>query len=90
MSWNETSQATLPVSDERVSAFLSKVYGWMFGGLLITAVIAFTVASTPALIETLLEKRRFRGNNEQRPSLSAYELPACVPTPSHERGYGGG
>jgi FtsH-binding integral membrane protein len=57
MSWNESSRATLTVSDERVSAFLSKVYGWMFGGLLITAVIAFTVASTPALIETLLENR---------------------------------
>jgi FtsH-binding integral membrane protein len=45
------------VRDERVGAFLSKVYGWMFVGLLITAVIAFAVASSPALIETLLHNR---------------------------------
>ena len=45
------------VRDERVGAFLSKVYGWMFVGLLITAVIAFAVASSPALIETLILNR---------------------------------
>ena len=45
------------VRDERVGAFLSKVYGWMFVGLLITAVIAFVVASSPALIETLILNR---------------------------------
>ena len=56
--WNQSSTrepAFIPadVRDERVGAFLSKVYGWMFVGLLITAVIAFAVASSPALIETL-------------------------------------
>jgi hypothetical protein len=43
--------------DERVGAFLSKVYGWMFVGLLITAGIAFAVASSPVLIETLILNR---------------------------------
>ncbi len=65
MSWNQPSwnqsPATTPqladVRDERVGAFLSKVYGWMFLGLLITAGVAFAVASTPVLIETLIVKR---------------------------------
>ncbi|MGH9881126.1 MAG: Bax inhibitor-1/YccA family protein [Pyrinomonadaceae bacterium] len=57
MSWNQPSLATVDVRDERVSAFLSKVYGWMFAGLLITAVTAFAVASSPALIETLIDNR---------------------------------
>jgi FtsH-binding integral membrane protein len=60
--WNQSSTrepAFIPadVRDERVGAFLSKVYGWMFVGLLITAVIAFVVASSPALIETLILNR---------------------------------
>jgi hypothetical protein len=60
--WNQSSTkepAFMPVDvrDERVGAFLSKVYGWMFVGLLITAVIAFVVASSPALIETLILNR---------------------------------
>jgi len=60
--WNQSSTrepAFIPadVRDERVGAFLSKVYGWMFVGLLITAVIAFAVASSPALIETLILNR---------------------------------
>src|SRR5882724_7501118 len=67
MSWNQPqwNQSTtkepafmpVDVRDERVGAFLSKVYGWMFVGLLITAVIAFVVASSPALIETLILNR---------------------------------
>ena len=57
MSWNQHSMnrntdreaAFLPVDvrDERVGAFLSKVYGWMFVGLLITAVTAYGIASSP-------------------------------------------
>ncbi len=60
MSWNQPSWSrqspqepafTAPhISDERVGAFLSKVYGWMFLGLLITALTAFGVATSPALI----------------------------------------
>lgn len=65
MSWNQPSsnQSSLnspqlaDVRDERVSAFLSRVYGWMFVGLLITAVVAFGVASSPTLIETLILNR---------------------------------
>jgi len=58
MSWNESSSfASADVRDVRVTAFLSKVYGWMFLGLLVTAGTAVAVASSPALIETLILNR---------------------------------
>jgi uncharacterized protein len=57
MSWSQSSYATPDVRDERVSAFLSKVYGWMFVGLLITAGTALAVASSASLIEALLLNR---------------------------------
>src|SRR5215207_1866902 len=58
MSWNQSS-AYVPadIRDVRVTAFLSKVYGWMFLGLLITAGTALAVASSPILIETLILNR---------------------------------
>src|SRR5215813_9024469 len=66
MSWNQQSfrrqqqpGAYIPsiANDERVGAFLTKVYGWMFLGLLVTALVAFAVASTPALIELIFATR---------------------------------
>ena len=39
---------------ERVSAFLTKVYGWMGIGLGITAVVAFVVAGSPTLVRMLV------------------------------------
>jgi FtsH-binding integral membrane protein len=42
---------------ERVSAFLTKVYGWMFIGLGITAVVAYFVASSSALTTALMQNR---------------------------------
>ena len=57
MSWNESSYVSPDVRDVRVTAFLSKVYGWMFLGLLLTAGTAVVVASSPALIETLVLNR---------------------------------
>jgi len=42
---------------ERVSAFLWKVYAWMAIGLGLTAVVAFTVASTPDLLRVLVSNR---------------------------------
>ena len=58
MSWNESSSfASADVRDVRVTAFLSKVYGWMFLGLLLTAGTAVVVASSPALIQTLILNR---------------------------------
>ena len=71
MSWNQqqpwnqsTNQSareapfvSADIRDERVGAFLSKVYGWMFVGLLITAVTAFAIASSPALVEAVIVNR---------------------------------
>ena len=57
MSWNQSSFVSADVRDVRVTAFLSKVYGWMFLGLLVTAGTAVVVASSPALIETLILNR---------------------------------
>jgi FtsH-binding integral membrane protein len=60
MSWNQQSFTTPQVAelrDERVSSFLSKVYGWMFVGLLITSVTAFVVASSPTLIQAIVLNR---------------------------------
>ena len=57
MSWNESSYVSADVRDVRVTAFLSRVYGWMFLGLLVTAGTAVAVASSPTLIETLVLNR---------------------------------
>ena len=56
MSWNEPSYAVTG-ADVRITSFLSKVYGWMFLGLLVTAGTAFVVASSPLLVETFIANR---------------------------------
>jgi len=57
MSWNESSFVSADVRDVRVTAFLSKVYGWMFLGLLLTAGTAVVIASSPGLTETFIQNR---------------------------------
>lgn len=42
------------VSDERVTAFLRKVYGWMFLGLGVTALVSYTMLSSPGLVQALV------------------------------------
>ena len=42
---------------EKVTAFLRRVYGWMFVGLGITASVAFAVASSPALLQAIVTNR---------------------------------
>jgi hypothetical protein len=39
--------------DERVTSFLRRVYGWMFVGLAVTAVVAAGMASSPTMVQTL-------------------------------------
>lgn len=48
--YNTTSVAQA----ERVTAFLRKVYGWMFLGLGITAFVAHSVASSPDIVRALV------------------------------------
>ncbi|MEA2203613.1 MAG: uncharacterized protein QOE77_389 [Blastocatellia bacterium] len=62
MSWNqpntqEPSFVPAELSDERVATFLTKVYAWMFAGLLITAITAFGVSTSQTLLETLVLNR---------------------------------
>jgi FtsH-binding integral membrane protein len=58
MSWNQQPPSlTADLLAERVSAFLGRVYAWMFLGLLVTAVTAFAVASSETLIEALILNR---------------------------------
>jgi FtsH-binding integral membrane protein len=42
---------------ERVSAFLRRVYGWMGAGLAITALVAFAVVGSPALLQAVFGNR---------------------------------
>jgi uncharacterized protein len=51
----ETAFRTPYAVDERVGTFLRSVYGWMCAGLAITAVVAFFVASSPALVVTIAQ-----------------------------------
>jgi FtsH-binding integral membrane protein len=39
---------------EKVTAFLQKVYGWMFIGLAVTAVVGLTVAGSPTLLRHIV------------------------------------
>lgn len=44
---------SLAIGAEKVTAFLRKVYGWMFVGLGITAAAAYAVAASPALVQAI-------------------------------------
>src|SRR5262245_45863637 len=49
--------ATPTLAAERVTSFLRAVYGWMCGGLAITAVTASFIASSPALVVAIATNR---------------------------------
>jgi FtsH-binding integral membrane protein len=50
---NESIRAYGVSEDERFAGFLRGVYGWMAGGLLVTAVTAAMVASSPTALHTI-------------------------------------
>ena len=52
-----TTTSSSTAAAERVSAFLWKVYAWMAIGLGLTAVVAYTVASSPDIIRALVLNR---------------------------------
>jgi len=47
------SPVTADAAAERVTAFLRTVYGWMFVGLGVTAAVAYAVAGSPAIMQTI-------------------------------------
>jgi FtsH-binding integral membrane protein len=49
MTPNTAFETPLAIGVEKVTAFLRRVYGWMFAGLAITATAAFLVSGSPAL-----------------------------------------
>jgi FtsH-binding integral membrane protein len=55
----EAAPAAIGVAqaDARVAAFLRSVYGWMCGGLAITAAVALWVSTTPGLVQTIASNR---------------------------------
>jgi uncharacterized protein len=58
MSWNQQPTYASPDAlAARITAFLGRVYAWMFLGLLVTAGTAFVVASSTAAIEALILNR---------------------------------
>jgi uncharacterized protein len=59
--YQSRTEAGLPITStaatERVTAFLRLIYGWMAAGLAITALVAFFVASSPAILQVVLGNR---------------------------------
>jgi hypothetical protein len=55
------TEAGLPITStaatERVTAFLRLIYGWMAAGLAITALVAFFVVHSPAILQVVLGNR---------------------------------
>jgi FtsH-binding integral membrane protein len=56
MTPDRSFSASLPAA-ERVTLFLRAVYGWMCGGLAITAFTASVIASSPALVTAVATNR---------------------------------
>lgn len=54
---NYTALDTKEVNESYIARYMTKVYGWMFLGLSLTAVVAFLTASTPAIMEVLFSNR---------------------------------
>ena len=52
----QNARSTIDVrTDERVTEFLKRVYGWMFVGLAVTAGVAIFVASQPVLVQMIVD-----------------------------------
>jgi len=57
-AYADTRMSDLEVQ-QAISAFVTKVFGWMTVGLLLTAVVAVYVASTPSLVERIFSGHTF-------------------------------
>jgi uncharacterized protein len=57
MSYLQNSTFAIPEQQLRQQAFMTRVYGWMAGGLLLTALVAAYVASSRTLIEAVITNR---------------------------------
>jgi uncharacterized protein len=57
MSYLQNSTFALPEQQLRLQTFMTRVYGWMAGGLALTALVAAYVASSRTLIEAVITNR---------------------------------
>jgi FtsH-binding integral membrane protein len=61
MAGYDTARLTYAGSEgavaERVTTFLRAVYGWMFAGLALTAIVAYMVAGSPTIVRALASSR---------------------------------
>ena len=57
MNREQVFASPYPAAADRVNAFLRGVYGWMSAGLGITAVTAWIVAATPAIVYAIVGNR---------------------------------
>jgi FtsH-binding integral membrane protein len=57
MSYLQNSTFALPEQQLKQQAFITRVYGWMAGGLALTALVAAYVASSTTLIEAVMTNR---------------------------------
>ena len=57
MNREQVFASPYPAAADRVNAFLRGVYGWMSAGLGITAVTAWMVAATPAIVYAIVGNR---------------------------------
>jgi len=57
MSYLQNSTYALPEQQLRQQAFVARVYGWMAGGLALTALVSAYVASSRTLIEAIFTNR---------------------------------
>jgi len=57
-NWGKShEQATTLPDSGYMATYMSKVYGWMFLGLLITAFVSYLIASSPAAVSFILGSR---------------------------------
>ena len=47
-------ETPLAIGAEKVTAFLRKVYGWMFAGLAITATVSYLVIGSPQVLQLIV------------------------------------
>ncbi len=71
----DTVFTTPYASEERVTAFLRSVYGWMSAGLGITALVAYFVAQSPALVGAIAGNRLLFWGSSSPSSASCSTCP---------------
>ncbi|MDI3306926.1 MAG: Bax inhibitor-1/YccA family protein [Acetobacteraceae bacterium] len=54
--WGRTATADAATIDAGLRAYMLRVYNWMASGLLLTGIVAYAIATTPALLELFYQR----------------------------------